>query len=213
MNPSGPFSEEQLDYLVEMMNIGAGNATTALSHLLQCEVAMKLPGVEVLSAGRVPSALGDPSLPVVCLRMRLVGDLTGSLFFLVPDDQKTRLSDLAEQAMLGPKKENPDPDRVLAALAEIGNILAGVYLTALHDFCQLNVCHSVPVLAVDMLQALLDESLARQSGEGPAVILIKNEFDIGPEQFGTFFLILPSAASVQALVDSMSEAGKMYGRE
>ena len=46
------FSEEQLDYLEELLNIGAGNATTALNHLLRSEVNMKLPRMEVLPAGR-----------------------------------------------------------------------------------------------------------------------------------------------------------------
>src|SRR5689334_7645357 len=136
MSRPGLFSEKQLDYMVEMVNIGAGNATTALNHLLQCAVDMKMPGVNVLPAEQAPAAL------VACLRMRLVGDLDGYLFFLVPDDQKAKLAGLAERSLLGPGREDPDPERVLAALAEIGNILAGVYLTAIHDFCRLNVCHS-----------------------------------------------------------------------
>jgi chemotaxis protein CheC len=205
------FSEEQLDYLVEMLNIGAGNATTALNHLLQCEVDMKLPVVNVVPASEAAVVLGDPAAPVACLRMRMVGDLTGCMFFIVPDDQKAKLAELAERSMLGPKRDNPDPDRVLAALAEIGNILAGVYLTAIHDFCKLNICHSVPILALDMLQALLDESIATQAGEGLTIILITNEFIIGKEQFRTFFLIFPNRKSITALVDSMKEAGKMYG--
>ena len=82
------FTEEQLDYLVEMLNIGAGNASTALSHLLQCEVNMKMPGVEVVPPAQAASTLGDPALPVACLRMKMVGDMTGCLFFIVPDDRE-----------------------------------------------------------------------------------------------------------------------------
>ncbi len=204
------FSEDQLDYLGELLNIGAGNAATALTHLLQCPVSMTRPDVEVLPARQVPCVLGDPSLPVACVRMKMVGDLSGSLFFLVPDEQKLHLAEMAESALLGPVP-NPDPDRILATVTEIGNILAGVYLTAIHDFCSLNVCHSVPVLAVDMMQALLDESLAARAGDDQAIILIKNEFLVGTDRAHTFFLIFPSGASVPALVDSMKEAGKRYG--
>jgi chemotaxis protein CheC len=172
---------------------------------------MRQPGVNVLPAEQATAALGDPAAPVACLRMRLVGDLDGYMFFLVPDDQKAKLAELAERSLLGPRSENPDPERVLAALAEIGNILAGVYLTAIHDFCRLNVCHSVPVLAVDMLQALLDESIATQTGEGHTIILVTNEFLIGTERFRTFFLIFPTRKSTTALVGSMKEAGRLYG--
>src|ERR1700757_2304168 len=70
MNCHDLFSEEQLDYLVEILNIGAGNATTALHHLLKCEVNMKMPDVEVMQAHQVPAAIGDPSSPVAGVNMR-----------------------------------------------------------------------------------------------------------------------------------------------
>jgi chemotaxis protein CheC len=209
MNDRDLFSEEQRDYLVELLNIGGGNASTALSHLLQSEVAMKMPRVEIMPVARAVAALGGPSMPF-CVGMKMVGDLTGCLFFLVADDQKAKLADLGERAMLGPARENPDPERVLATVAEVGNILAGVYLTAIHDFCKLNVCHSVPLAGVDMMQSLLDESLAR-GGEDQPIILVSNEFVIGADRLETFFLIFPARASLAALVGSMGEAAKMYG--
>ena len=74
------------------------------------------------------------------------GRFDGKHFFVVPDDQKAKLSDLAECSLLGPNG-NSDPDRIISDLGEIGNILAGVYLTAIYDFCRLKICHSVPFLA------------------------------------------------------------------
>ena len=92
-------SEEHLDFLREMMNVGAGNAVTALSTMLQCGVDLRIPGVHVLAAPRVPpQVLDDPSLPVACVRMRMVGKVTGDLFFIVPDNQKVALIRLAERA-------------------------------------------------------------------------------------------------------------------
>jgi chemotaxis protein CheC len=207
-----PFTEEQMDYLVELLNIGAGNAATALTALLQCPVTMVLPDVEVFPSPRLPAVLGDPASPVACMRMKMVGDMSGYLFFIVPENQSLKLEERAEQALLGSKAKS-DPDQVLGTLTEIGNILAGVYLTAIHDFCGLNVSHSVPLPAVDMLQAVLDESLAIRADNDPTVILIRNEFIIEAERAKTFFLILPSGDSVQTLVDSMKVAGQGYGAE
>jgi chemotaxis protein CheC len=207
-----PFTEEQMDYLVELLNIGAGNAATALTELLQCTVSMTLPGVEIFPPTQLPSLLGDPALPVACTRMKMVGDMSGCLFFIVPEDQRLKLAERAEQALLGSASE-PDSRQILGTLTEIGNILAGVYLTAIHDFCRLNVYHSVPVPAVDMVQALLDESLAARAGDDATMILIKNEFIIEAERAKAFFLIFPTGESVQTLVDSMKEVGKAYGTE
>jgi chemotaxis protein CheC len=206
-----PLSEEDLDYLVELFNIGAGNAATALNQLLTCQVDMRLPGVSVTTASLATDAVGDSGAPVTCLRMKMVGDLTGYMFFVVADDQNVKMAELAERSMLGPQGRSPEPERVSGILAEIGNILAGVYLTAIHDFCKLQVSHSVPVLAVDMLQALLDEAIAAQTEATQTVLLVTNEFAVDREHFRTYLLIFPTGDSINALVNSIKQARELYG--
>jgi chemotaxis protein CheC len=211
VNRANLLSEEDVDYLVEMFNIGAGNAATALNQLLTCHVDLRLPGVKVAPASEATIGVGEPETSMTCMRMKMVGDLTGYMLFVVADEQKMKMAELAERSMLGPERHNPEPDRVLSVVAEIGNILAGVYLTAIHDFCKLQVCHSVPVPSVDVLQALLDEAIANHAGKAETIILVTNEFMIGTEHFRTYLLILPSGKSTDALVDSIKQARELYG--
>ena len=226
MNDKELLSEEQLDFLCEMMSIGAGNAATALTQMLRCQVDVKIPMIHELPALQTPSVIGDPSLPAACVRMSLVGNIEGELFFIVPDEQKATLIDLAERAMLGGDGEKqgrreieneksspifPFPDSLvlgpdLSVLTEIGNILAGVYLTAIHDFCQLNIYHSVPTIAIDMLQSLLDESIITLSRQVQKIILIENEFILEANRIRTFLLVVPAAQSVRLLIDSIERA-------
>jgi chemotaxis protein CheC len=211
MNNQELLSEEQVDFLREMMNIGAGNAATALGQMLRCEVNVEIPTVHVLPAPEAPSVLGDPSLPVACVRMGMVGDVAGDLFFIVPAEQRATLTHLTERAMLGSTKRGPDLD--LSALTEIGNILAGVYLTAIHDFCQLRIYHTVPMIAIDMIQSLLDESIVSLSRQVQALILIENEFIVEERRIRTFLLVIPAVQSVRTLVDSIVGARMAYGSE
>ena len=209
MNEKELLSEEQLDYLREMMNIGAGNASTALSQLLQCSLEMGIPEVHISAAPKVAEILGNPSLPFAGVRMDMIGNVRGSLFFVVPDKQKIDLIGIAEKAMFGKKKKGSYND--LSALEEIGNILAGVYLTAIHDFCKLNIYHSVPTLAIDMIQSLLDESILDMACEASRVIVIFNQFFIFERSINTVFLIIPTMDSLKILVDSTQETREMYG--
>jgi len=225
-------SEEQLDFLGEMMNVGAGNAVTALTKMLQCKVDMRIPRVHALAVPQVPSVLSDPSRSVACVRMGMVGEVTGGIFFVVPDDQKIALMRLAERAsgmrnsdfgvrnsksaIRNPQSAISNPhSEDLSVLAEMGNILAGAYLTAIHDFCKRNIYHTVPRVAIDMIQSLLDESLATTSREVKEIIIVVNDFITAEEDITTFFLIIPSPQSVKTLVDSIDEArrGMMMGRQ
>jgi len=215
MDDKEMLSEEQLDFLREMMNIGAGNAATALSQMLHCEMNVEIPVVHVLAPRETPSVLGDPSLPTACVRMGMVGDVTGELYFVVPDEDKVKLIHLTERAMLrgigvsSPIHRfsaSPLPGLDLSVVTEIGNILAGVYFTAIHDFCKLNICHSVPTVAIDMIQALLDESIVALSSEVQGIILIENRFVLGENHIRTFLLVVAAVQSMKVLVDSIEQA-------
>ena len=204
---------EQTDFLTEMMNIGAGNAATALTQLLQCRVDIVIPRVFVIADAQELSILDSPSLPVVCARMGMVGDVSGGLFLIVPEEQKNDLIRLAEQATLETSQSwkagltNQELDDLkLSVIAEIGNIVAGVYLTAVHDFCRLNIYHTVPTVATDMVQALLDESLVRLSRQVQHIIVVENEFMVEEKRIRTFLVMIPSVESVNILVNSIVQA-------
>lgn len=51
-------SNQYFDVLKEIGNIGAGNAMTALSQMLQCKVDMKVPQVRLLEFSEVGALMG-----------------------------------------------------------------------------------------------------------------------------------------------------------
>jgi len=206
-------SEEQLDFIREMMNIGAGNAVTALQQLLQCPVDLIIPKVHVLPTVKLSSVLDNPASLVACVRMGMVGDIGGAMFFIVPEESRKKLVSIAEEALLGLNKLpwQKSEEVGLSVVVEIGNILSGVYLTAIHDFCGLNIYHTVPVLAIDMIQPLLDEALIKTSIQIQTAVLIENELVIEEHHIRTLLLIVPSAESVKPMIDALGQAKKAYG--
>ena len=219
MSDTEILTEEQIDYLKELMNVATGNAAAALSQLLQTDVDVTMPAVYTLPPAKVPSAIGGAELPVVCVKMRMYGDVNGEMFFIVPEKEKGKMAHLAERAMMGAAppfnvKGGTEGGVDLSALEEIGNIMTGVYLAAIHDFCKLNIYHSVPAVSIDMFQPLLDELLANMSRGAENVIVIENVFAIvvesevaaAGEEIRAFLLMIPSVKSVKTLVDSIKAA-------
>jgi chemotaxis protein CheC len=162
--------------------------------------------------------------------MGMVGDIGGAMFFIVPEESSKSLVSMAEKAQQGIRKltGQKHEEENLSAVVEIGNILSGVYLTAVHDFCGLNIYHTVPVLAIDMIQPLLDEALAKSSLQMQTTVLIENEFVIGEfpvkpvvliehdimiegRHIRTFLLVIPSEESLKPLIDALGQAKKIYG--
>lgn len=203
-------TNEEMDFLREMMNVGVGNAAGAFSQMLNCPVDVNIPEIYIFPASNIPSFLKDPAKSFATVSMNMVGDVKGKLFFLVPDEKKERLIEIVGNASPGGgNKGGVEVD--VSALEELGNILAGVFLVAIHDFCKLNIYHSVPDLRADMFQALIDESIAAEIRESSQIILTVSTFIIIGENIKTFFLLIPDMKSTRKLLNSISDARKqMY---
>ena len=205
-------NEEHVDFLKEMMNIGAGNASTALHKMLKHPVELKIPRVDILPITKVPSIFDNPSLPVVCVKMGIVGDVDGGAFFIVSEEHSVRLVNLIKKATVGltPFKAHKPDEMGLSVLSEIGNIVTGVYLAAIHDFCRLNIYHTVPMLTIDMVQAVLDEILIKLDLNIEIATVIENEFIIGRYPINSILVLITSAESAGVLANSLEQARKAY---
>lgn len=205
------YTAEQLDYLTEMMNIGAGNAATALSQLLDAGIDVKVPRVNILADPEdVSPLLNDPSAGVTGVKMKLVGDIRGDVYFVVEDKMRLSLVLLTEKAVTGrsaPHEAVEVNEFTLSALSEIGNILAGVYLTAINNFCGLTIFHSVPIIIMNTADSIIKRHVASDADNIPVVIFVENEFIIGEKRILTWFILIVSEEYMKTLTDSMKETG------
>lgn len=178
----------QLDVLKEIGNIGAGNAATALAKLLNRKVDMDVPRAKILGFQEVSETLGGAELPVVGILLKVSGDLTGNIMFIL---QQKAAGMLVNMLMCRPLDETHDfTEMDISALKEIGNILAGSYLSALSSLTNLTIVPSVPDLAIDMAGAILSVPAIEFGKVGDTVLYIETEFSEGFDKVvGDFFLV------------------------
>lgn len=177
-----------LDVLREIGNIGAGNAATALAKILDKRVDMKVPQVRVMDFSEISDMLGGAETQVVGILLGFEGDISGNMMFIL-DLQSAQL--LVNFLMGRPSKTDLDYDEItLSALKEIGNILAGSYLSALSNLTNLTIKSTVPGLAIDMAGAILSVPAIEFGKTSDFALYIENEFTDGLNSvIGNLFLI------------------------
>ncbi|NLM75441.1 MAG: chemotaxis protein CheC [Clostridiaceae bacterium] len=177
-----------LDVLREIGNIGAGNAATALAKILDKRVDMKVPQVRVMDFSEISDMLGGAETQVVGILLGVEGDISGNMMFIL-DLQSAQL--LVNFLMGRPSKTDLDYDEItLSALKEIGNILAGSYLSALSNLTNLTINSTVPGLAIDMAGAILSVPAIEFGKTSDFALYIENEFTDGLNSvIGNLFLI------------------------
>lgn len=191
-----------LDLLKEIGNIGAGHAATALSSLLNKKIDMNVPNVRVISFNEMMDLAGGAENVVACVFFRIEGDAPGSMYFILSLEQSERFirqitgySGFSIDAV-------SDSDMAMSALQEVGNIMAGSYLSSLSDFTHLNLFPTVPSLSIEMAGAIISAGLLELSKVGDFAIVIDTKFMEVEQQLhsinGHFFL-LPDPDSFETI--------------
>jgi chemotaxis protein CheC len=181
-------SNIQLDVLREIGNIGSGNAATALAKMLNRKVDMDVPRAKILEFKEVSDTLGSAELPVVGILLKVTGDLTGYIMFILQQQAAAMLVSM----LMGKASESIETfsEIEVSALKEIGNILAGSYLSALSALTNLKILPSIPDMAIDMAGAILSVPAIEFGKVGDTVLYIETEFSEGTDKVvGDFFLI------------------------
>lgn len=178
-----------LDVLREIGNIGAGNAATALAKLLNRKIDMDVPRAKILEFNEVNETLGGAELPVVGILLKVSGDLTGNIMFILQQQAAALLVNMLMGRPLD-TVQNEFSELEISALKEIGNILAGSYLSSLSALTNLKIISSVPDLAIDMAGAILSVPAIEFGKVGDTVLYIETEFSEGCARVvGDFFLV------------------------
>jgi len=193
-------SEAYFDVLKEIGNIGAGNAMTALSQMLQCKVDMKVPQVRLLPFGEVGTIMGGEEQIMVGVYLGVEGDITGSMMFLV---ETASAKHLINKIMMGMASEGDEfSEMELSAMKEVGNIITGAYLNSLSTLTNLKIYPSPPDLTVDMAGAILSVPAIQFGTIGDNLLLIQSQFydDVAIDGY---FILIPDLESYSKILTSL----------
>ena len=194
----------QYDVLREIGNIGAGNATTALSQMLNQKMDMSVPKVALVPFNEISDVMGSEDQTVVGIMLGFEGDVEGMMMFLF--DTKSA-HHLVNTLMMRDKEDGVEEgaefsDMDMSALNEIGNIVSGSYLTAISKLTNLKMISTVPEMTIDMIGALLSVPASEFGKYGDKLLLIQSQF--GELDFvNEYFLMIPELNSYDKLLESL----------
>lgn len=197
-------NDMQYDVLREIGNIGAGNATTALSQMLNQKMDMSVPKVALVPFNEISDVMGAEDQTVVGIMLGFEGDVEGMMMFLFDTRSAHHL---VNTLMMRDKEDGVEEgadftDMDMSALNEIGNIVSGSYLTAISKLTNLKMISTVPEMTIDMIGALLSVPASEFGKYGDKLLLIQSQF--GELDFvNGYFLMIPELNSYDKLLESL----------
>ena len=200
-------TDMHLDVLKEIGNIGAAHAATSLSQLLNQKVDMHVPSVELVTFDEMFDLAGGADETVAGIYLRIDGDLSGSMFFMLPLESANRFIQILTGEESFDFNTPPFSEIGVSSMQELGNILSGSYLSALSDFTSLKIYPTVPSLSVDMVGAIISFGLIEVSQYSDEVIVINTEIHgegvLEDERINGHFFLLPDPSSYKTIFRSL----------
>lgn len=183
--------------MTEVGTIGTGHAATAMADILGAKITIDVPRVDLVSFDQVADFVGGSDKVLACVYLEVLGDLPGTV--LVMFDAATACR-LLTTLIAGEEADFQNLTSLQqSALKEIGNILAGSYLSALGDFTNQRMLVSVPNLAVDMAAAVVSVPMIKLGSISDYALLIQATF-FQEQQNSGFILFIPDPTAARKLL-------------
>ncbi len=129
------------------------------------------------------------------------------LFLSSPDDDLETLDgqvlDWIEDH--GTVQAGPVPyrEQMFDTLAEMGNVVIGLYSKAIYNLCNLNTHHLVPHVMKDPQQKIIQRVLSSAGDSAQTFLVIENEFVVMARSIKLWCLISPTEQSFQDMLDAI----------
>lgn len=189
------------DMMKEIGSIGTGNAATSLSKMLQAEVNMEVPNVDILGFTDAVYHLGDPEEMVCCVLARLEKGINGMMLFLLKMDfineilRRTLGKEIEDYSQMG--------ELEISAVTEIGNIIISSYILSMSNLVGIQIDISVPVVGINMLGGILSVPMAEIGQISDKIFMIQGKCTIGGQDMESNVMFLPDIDSLNFLMDRL----------
>lgn len=205
------FTEFQMDALQELANIGSAHSATTLSQMLNTNIGMSVPKIDIIDISKVGDFLTDELTTMVVFELQGEIPHGGFLILHFPRDSAKRTADIMQgidsqsKLVSQTKFDNPFSEMDQSAILEVGNIMVSSFLSAASDLIGMLMLPSPPVLIVDMAHAAITSLVAQMTVEVDDVILFKVKLTSDEHKIAGNILIFLEVNTLQQIALKLEE--------
>src|SRR4029077_403459 len=174
--PFTPLTELERDALAELSNIAMAKAANSLRKMVQHEVMLAVPSVDILTNAAAANLVGKPDNPkLVAVRQDFAGLFSGRALLIFPETNSLELV----RAVVGQQLALEDiVDLEDEALAETGNIILNSWVATIANLLKSALKMSLPVVIRG------DGKRMFESATSTLVLFLHIKFEIHQKQIG-----------------------------
>jgi chemotaxis protein CheC len=196
---STKLAQEQIADLMEVGNIGAGNAASKLSDLIHRRCVIDIPQITYVDAKDIQRILDMEDSYVVMMHIKIMGDIPATMFVVMKRAY-------AQAIVRHMTREGLDPTgkdlgfTAQFALKQLGEILTRSFFDSIHQLLMAKAKYAMPEIIMDAWSAAQESMFSRFGAAGGEHLLIHSAF-FDPEKtfIGKFIYALSQESQLVVL--------------
>jgi len=194
-------TELQRDALVEIFNIGVGQAAHSMSQIVGEAITLSVPVIELLSGNNQAEAIGAiVRNPRICaVSQDFTGGMDAKAFLIFPEG-KTR--EIVRRMVGETVTADELSEMEQEALSEIGNIILNACFSSLSDLLHTDFRSSLPTYHLGLVSDVLP---AQQSQDDNLLLLLHIDFSMPSDQINGYLVFLLTLPSFNSLIGQINQ--------
>ena len=194
-----PLTELESDALAELANVAMARASVSLRTMIQQEVLLSVPNVEILAPKEAIARVAKPGNPnLVAVRQDFSGVFSGRALLIFPEASSLELV----RVVVGRQLALEDiVDLEDEALAETGNIILNSWVATIANLLKKNLKMSLPVVIRRDQSHIFESASSRDS----LILFLHIKFDISRQQIRGYVALMMDVPSIEELRSLIAE--------
>lgn len=195
-------SDLQKDALQEIANIGASHAATALSQMVQREIKILIPKIDIIPLDQTIDKFKNEEA-IVAIFLKISNEIPSYSLLLLTQKSAFALADiLLQQKSDTTKTELTDMEK--SALEEVGNIMMCAFFDSIAELLHIPIVPGPPALAYDMPSAVMDYVLIQIGAVADKIFVFDTVVEEEKEgTFGISLFLVPEPKSIHVILEKI----------
>jgi chemotaxis protein CheC len=205
-------STKQKDALMEIINIGFGQAARSLGRMVNRQVLLDAPYVDIIPINELEGALSElAESSLLTVHQLFSGELSGDMILLFDTFSAPRLATLFSQGQNLEDMEDSASSVIedldyIDPLTELGNIMLGAFASSFGNLLHIQIRFSVPEMHKLSLLSML-ETIKIGEEEMRYAVIVRIYFRLIEEEIQSRMLIVMGIDSLESLFKAIKAEG------
>lgn len=193
-------TDDERDALTELINLGVGRAALSLRNLLNEEISLTVPRLEIVNRQEAIALVADTSIStLVAVHQAFSGDITGQALLIFPENNSLEIvrsmvgADMALDEVLALEKET---------LAEVGNVVLNGCLATIANQLERTLKISLPEVITGDSKRLFNLPVSLHEAE--VVLFVHIQFSARMRNIVGYMALMTDKPSMTRLRDLLT---------